>query len=858
MYRQTIENLIKQFNTNIKIGLSNDQVEIIRKNHGYNELEEAKPTPLWKKFIKNFKDFMIFILIAAAIISFVLGEKTDAFIIIAIVLINAIISTYQEMKAEESISALKSLTAPKCVVLRDGEKLEIDAKFLVPGDVVFIEAGNFVPADGRLIESSNLKMEESTLTGESLPVEKFTMQLDSENLQIGDQTNMVFTGTVVTYGNGKFIVTSIGMNTQLGKIATLINEEKESLTPLQIKLDEIGKIIGVIVLLISAIIFIVGIVQGRDTFDMFFIAVSLAVAAIPEGLPAIVTIVLALGVRRLSQKNAIIKKLPAVETLGSSSVICSDKTGTLTQNKMTVMDFFTIINKDKKTLIVSSILCNDATITSENEIGDPTETALIRYGLDNKFTQNNINAIYPRIDGLPFDSDRKMMTTVHTDKTSFVSFTKGAVDEIITRCNYILIDGIKVKLDKEKKAQVLQKNRFFAEKALRVLGFASKDYKQQPTEITSETIEDDMTFIGLLAMMDPPREEVKISIKKCQTAGIKPVMITGDHKITATVIARDLGILKNDDEVITGKELSEISDDDLINNVQNYSVYARVSPEHKVKIVKAWQSNNHVVAMTGDGVNDAPALRMADIGIAMGKVGTDVSRSAASMVLMDDNFYTIVVAIEEGRGIYSNIIKSIRYLLSCNFGEIFLLLLAMLMNLKVPLLPIHILWINLVTDSFPALALGIEPKDKNILDKSPRKKDENIFSNGLIYKIVFEGLLVGLIALGIFIYGSSINITVARTMTFLTLAFSQLVHSINVRSDDSIIFVKGLFSNKYSLYAILTSVLLQVFIVSVPFTQKMFKVTHLSFNQWIIVLLSSLIPLFVIELIKIIKSLNSK
>ncbi len=858
MYRQTIEDLIKQFNTNIKIGLSNDQVEIIRKNHGYNELEEAKPTPLWKKFIKNFKDFMIFILIAAAIISFVLGEKTDAFIIIAIVLINAIISTYQEMKAEESISALKSLTAPKCVVLRDGEKMEIDAKFLVPGDVVFIEAGNFVPADGRLIESSNLKMEESTLTGESLPVEKNTMQLDSENLQIGDQTNMVFTGTVVTYGSGKFIVTSTGMNTQLGKIATLINEEKESLTPLQIKLDEIGKIIGVIVLLISAIIFIVGIVQGRDTFDMFFIAVSLAVAAIPEGLPAIVTIVLALGVRRLSQKNAVIRKLPAVETLGSSSVICSDKTGTLTQNKMTVMDFFTMSNADKKTLIISSILCNDATITSENEIGDPTETALIRYGLDNKYTQNNINDIYPRIDGLPFDSDRKMMTTVHTDKTSFVSFTKGAVDEIITRCNYVLIDGIKVKFDKEKKTLVLQKNRFFAEKALRVLGFASKDYEQQPTEITSETIEDDMTFIGLLAMMDPPREEAKISIKKCQAAGIKPVMITGDHKITATVIARDLGILKNDDEVITGKELSEISDDDLINNVQNYSVYARVSPEHKVKIVKAWQSNNHVVAMTGDGVNDAPALRMADIGIAMGKVGTDVSRSAASMVLMDDNFSTIVVAIEEGRGIYSNIRKSIRYLLSCNFGEIFLLLLAMLMNLKVPLLPIHILWINLVTDSFPALALGVEPKDKNILDKSPRKKDEGIFSNGLIYKIVFEGLLVGLIALGIFIYGSNIDITIARTMTFLTLAFSQLVHSINVRSDDSIIFVKGLFSNKYSLYAILTSVLLQIFIVSVPFTQKLFKVTHLSFNQWIIVLLSSLIPLFVIELIKIIKSLNSK
>ncbi|MEA3423810.1 MAG: calcium-translocating P-type ATPase, PMCA-type [Bacillota bacterium] len=858
MYRQTIEDLIKQFNTNIKIGLSNDQVEPIRENHGYNELEEKKPPPLWKKFFKNFKDFMIFILIAAAVISFALGEKTDAFIIIAIVLINAVISTYQEMKAEESISSLKSLTATKCVVLRNGEKIELDTRFLVPGDIVYIEAGNFVPADGRLIESSNLKIEESTLTGESVPVEKSTIQLDADNLQIGDQVNMVFTGTIVTYGSGKFLITSTGMKTQLGKIATLISEDKETLTPLQIKLDEIGKIIGVIVLLISAIIFIVGIVQGRDTFDMFFIAVSLAVAAIPEGLPAIVTIVLALGVRRLSQKNAVIRKLPAVETLGSSSVICSDKTGTLTQNKMTVMDFFTMSDKDKKTLIISSILCNDATITSENEIGDPTETALIRYGLDNEFTQNNINAIYPRIDGLPFDSDRKMMSTVHADNTSFISFTKGAVDEIITRCNYILIGGIKAKFDKEKKDKILQKNKFFAEKALRVLGFASKDYEQLPSEITSITIEDDMTFIGLLAMMDPPREEAKISIKKCLAAGIKPVMITGDHKITATVIARDLGILKNDDEIITGNELSDISDEDLIDSVQNYSVYARVSPEHKVKIVKAWQSNNQVVAMTGDGVNDAPALRMADIGIAMGKVGTDVSRNAASMVLMDDNFSTIVLAIEEGRGIYSNIKKSICYLLSCNFGEIILLLLAMLMNLKVPLLPIHILWINLVTDSFPALALGVEPKDKNILGKSPRKKDEGIFSNGLIYKITFEGLLVGLIALGIFIYGLSIDITVARTMTFLTLAFSQLVHSINVRSDDSIIFIKGLFSNKYSLYAILTSVILQVFIVSIPLTQKLFKVTHLSFNQWTIVILSSLIPLFVIELFKIIKSLSSK
>lgn len=858
MYNLPIDTIIKKLNTHIKNGLTTDQVTSNHDTFGYNVLDHRKPTPLWKKFLNNFKEFMIIILMVASVISFFIGEKTDAVIIIMIVILNGVISTYQEMKAEESIESLKSLTTPSCVVIRNSQKMEIKAEDLVPGDIVFIEAGNFIPADGRLIQITSLKVEESTLTGESVPVEKNIDIIEGENIPIGDQLNSVFSGTIVTYGSGTFVVTSIGMKTQLGKIADLISEEKLTMTPLQVKLKEIGKIIGIIVLIVSTLIFTLGIIQGRDLFEMFFTAVSLAVAAIPEGLPAIVTIVLALGVRRLSQKNAVIRKLPAVETLGSSSVICSDKTGTLTQNKMAIMDTYYQSESDKEALIVCSLLCNDASLTKEQEIGDPTETALLRYGMQEDYHIESLTDKYPRTNGIPFDSVRKMMTTIHQSEDTFVSYTKGAVDELLNRCSSVLIDGKIMPLNDSLIEEIVDKNQSFATDALRVLAFAKKDWSDLPEDITSETIENDLVFLGLLAMMDPPREEVKLAIDNCHRAGIRPVMITGDHLITAKAIAEELGILREGDKIISGQDLHVMSDEAFAENIEQYSVYARVSPEHKVKIVKAWQSKGHVVAMTGDGVNDAPALRMAEIGIAMGKVGTDVSRNAAAMVLMDDNFATIIAAIEEGRSIYSNIRKSIRYLLSCNFGEIFLLLVAMLMNLQVPLLPIHILWVNLVTDSFPALALGVEPKDMGLLNRPPRAKNESLFSNGLFYKIALEGLLVGSISLAIYIYALDFSLEVARTMTFLTLSFSQLIHSINVRSSDSVVFKKGLLTNKYSLYAIAVSLTLQLTIVFIPFTRSVFKIVSLPLNLWMIVILSSLIPLILVEMIKLIKSAISR
>ena len=858
MYNLSIYTIIKQLNTHIKNGLTTDQVTSNHDTFGYNVLDHRKPTPLWKKFLNNFKEFMIIILMIASVISFFIGEKTDAVIIIMIVLLNGIISTYQEMKAEESIESLKSLTTPSCVVMRNSQKMEIKAEDLVPGDIVFIEAGNFIPADGRLIDITSLKVEESTLTGESVPVEKNIDLIEGENIPIGDQLNSVFSGTIVTYGSGTFVVTSIGMKTQLGKIADLISEEKLTMTPLQVKLKEIGKIIGIIVLIVSTLIFTLGIIQGRDLFEMFFTAVSLAVAAIPEGLPAIVTIVLALGVRRLSQKNAIIRKLPAVETLGSSSVICSDKTGTLTQNKMTIMDTYYQTETDKDALIICSLLCNDASLTKEQEIGDPTETALLRYGVKEDYHIETLIEKYPRSNGIPFDSVRKMMTTIHQSEDTFISYTKGAVDELLNRCSSIMMDGKIMPLNDSLIQEIVDKNQSFATNALRVLAFAKRDWSSLPEDISTDTIENNLVFLGLLAMMDPPREEVKQAIENCHRAGIKPVMITGDHLITAKAIAEELGILREGDEIISGQDLQLISDEELTQNIEKYSVYARVSPEHKVKIVKAWQSKGHVVAMTGDGVNDAPALRMAEIGIAMGKVGTDVSRNAAAMVLMDDNFATIIAAIEEGRSIYSNIRKSIRYLLSCNFGEIFLLLIAMLMNLQVPLLPIHILWVNLVTDSFPALALGVEPKDLGLLNHPPRKKNESLFSDGLFYKIALEGLLVGAISLAIYIYALNFSLEIARTMTFLTLSFSQLIHSINVRSADSVVFKKGLFTNKFSLYAIAVSLVLQLTIIFIPFTRSIFKIVSLPLNLWMIVILSSLIPLILVEIIKLIRSAISK
>ncbi len=719
-----------------------------------------------------------------------------------------------------------------------------------------------------MIESSSLKIEESALTGESVPVEKQEGVIDKTNLAVGDQGNMVFSGTVITYGRGQFVVTATGMDTEIGKIAHMMMETKEEKTPLQEKLHEIGKVLGLLVLGVCVVIFGLGMFQGRDLFDMFFTAVSLAVAAIPEGLPAVVTIVLALGVVRLSKENAVIRKLPAVETLGSSSVICTDKTGTLTQNKMTVVSLYTLdgykeisqkdmdISTAEKDLITGLVLCNDASVEGDKEIGDPTETALVRLGLDVDLSKESLEGQMPRVSELPFESDRKMMTTIHQVDGGLMAYTKGATDEMLQRCSLIVVGGQVVTLTETHKATILEQNEAMGGKALRVLGLAKRQWSSVPEDLTSATLESQLVFMGLVGMIDPPRDQAKASMTTCKEAGIRPVMITGDHKITATAIASELGILREGDQVMTGSELNQLTQEELNDRVEYVSVYARVSPEHKVKIVKAWQSKNQVVAMTGDGVNDAPALQMAEIGTAMGKVGTDVSRNAADMVLMDDNFATIVSAVREGRGIFQNIRRTIRYLLSCNIGEIILLFFAMVLNMPVPLIPIHILWVNLVTDSFPALALGVEPMDDDIMSRPPRPKGESVFADGLMKKLVLEGAMVGSISLAVFIYAQQFGLVTAQTMTFLTIAFSQLTHSINVRSDQSVLFGKGLLTNKLSLGAIALSASLQAIVVSVPALQGIFKVTSLTGNQWTVVLLASLIPLVVVEGLKFIGSMS--
>ena len=858
LYKKTSSEIIESLNSNAATGLSDEQVTEKQQKFGYNQFAEEKKTSIFVKFLSNFKDFMIIILMIAGIISFFLGDEIDTILIFAIVIINSVIGTFQELKAEKAIESLKELSAPKTIVIRCNNKIEISSSELVPGDIVVLESGNYVPADGRIIDSFSMKVDESILTGESVSIDKDSSVITEPELALGSQLNMVFSGTIVTYGRGKYVVTAIGMNTEIGKIASLIMSEKEGLTPLQIKLKEIGKLLGILVLGISAVIFFLGIYQHRDVFEMFLSAVSLAVAAIPEGLPSIVTIVLALGVQRLSQKNAVIRKLPAVETLGSSSVICSDKTGTLTQNKMTVVKTYvdkklfdisstkeSTIDIANKMLIEAIVLCNDSTLENDKLLGDPTETALIRFGYDYGYIKEDLEHIKMRINELPFDSERKMMSTIHQNESKYIMYTKGAFDELVNICPTILINGKIETLTEAILEDLTSKNELLAEKAIRVLAVAYKSIE----DLTSANIatESDLTFIGLVGMIDPPRKEVKESIKICINAGIRPVMITGDHKTTALAIAKQLGIFNIGDKYLTGKDLSAMSQDELNKTVDNYSVYARVSPEHKVKIVKAWQSRNKVVAMTGDGVNDAPALKIAEIGVAMGKVGTDVSRNAADMILVDDNFTTIVSAIEEGRTIFSNIRKSIRYLLSCNIGEVVLLIFAMLFNLNVPLLPMHILWVNLVTDSFPALALGLEPSEKNVMKQKPREKNESIFANNLAYKIILEGFFIGVISLGVYAYSLRFGLEVARTMAFMTIVFTQLSHSINVRSNKSILFDKGLTSNKYSLIAIMVSSALQIAIATFSPLQAIFKLSNLNSNQWLIVVLAGLLPLIIIE-----------
>ncbi|AEM79567.1 calcium-translocating P-type ATPase, SERCA-type [Thermoanaerobacter wiegelii] len=864
-WNMDVEEIKKELETDDKNGLTQHQANERLLKYGKNILKEKKRKSIFSLFIEQFQDYMVIILIIASIISFFLGETTDAVIILAIVILNALLGTIQENNAEKSLEALKKLSQPLAKVIRDGKVMEVEASSLVIGDIVLIEAGNIIPADGRLIEAKNLKVDEAILTGESVPVDKVDTVIENEDIPLGDRLNLVYMGTTVTYGRGKLIVIATGMDTEMGKVAGLIENERDVKTPLQLKLEELSKYLGTAALLISAVIFAIGVLQKRPAFDMFMTAVSLAVAAIPEGLPAIITVTLALGVQKMIKKNAIIRKLPAVETLGSTSVICSDKTGTLTQNKMTVVKFYTNdrkVNADKDEvkqedyfLFKNAALCTDAFIDETGKgIGDPTEVALVAVLNDVVgLKKADIEKEFPRIAELPFDSDRKMMSTIHAmDNGGFRLITKGALDNIIQRSKYILKDNKILPLDEIERNRLSFINEEMGKEALRVIAVAYKDIKEIPKNLSSNEMEKDLIFIGLIGMIDPPRLEAKHSVEICKKAGIKPVMITGDHKITASAIARELGILEDNDEAVTGKELDRISDEELKERIKRIPVFARVSPEHKMRIVKAWQKNGAVVAMTGDGVNDAPALKQADIGVAMGITGTDVAKEAADMVLTDDNFATIVAAIKEGRTIFTNIKKAIHYLLTCNLGEIVVLFIATILGMPMPLKPIHILWVNLITDSLPALALGFEPAEKDIMEKKPRPKGESIFAGGLAYRIPLEGMLIGLVTLIAFIIGLKQNIETARTMAFAVLTLSQLAQALNVRSDKSV-FKIGLFTNKYMVFALIVSILLQVIVIVTPLN-TIFGLRNINIYDWDIIIAMSILPLLVMEVVKFFKN----
>ena len=901
-FHKSVDETKEYFKLDEENGLSNEQVNENRQKYGTNELQTKKKKSTFVKFLEQFKDFMIIVLIIAAIISGVVGYIegegiTDSIIILIVVILNAVIGVIQENKAEKSVEALQKLSAHVSKVIRNGKMEVIPAKELVPGDIVVLDTGDYVPADLRIIEAVNLKSQEASLTGESVPVEKSANTIEQEEVDLGDRENMLFSSSLITYGRGKGIVVETGMNTEVGKIAGIINSAEETQTPLQEKLNKLGKTLGIAALVICAIIFVIGLLYGKDPIEMFMTAVSLAVAVIPEGLAAVSTIVLAIGVQRMVKRHAIVKKLPAVETLGSTTVICSDKTGTLTQNKMTVEKIFyngklldaeevkQNIDTNLEKLVYISMLCNDTKISANNELtGDPTETALVDMGFNLQF-EKNIYDKNPRIKEIPFDSDRKLMTTVNKINNKYVVLTKGGVDELLAKCNKYLYDG-EERNDLENYKKVITKNNEdMAKDALRVLSMAYKEIDHEPTDEEMKNIEQDLIYVGMVGMIDPPRLEVKDAVDKCKKAGIKTVMITGDHKITAIAIAKSLGILQSEEEALTGAELEKMSDEDLTKNIRKYSVYARVSPEHKVRIVKAWQANGEIVAMTGDGVNDAPALKTADIGCAMGIVGTDVSKEAADVILTDDNFATIVSSVEEGRRIYDNILKAIQFLLSSNVGEVITLFVAILItpllgnlfgidiNLIVPLLPIHILWINLVTDSLPALALAVDPPQKDVMDRKPNK-NKSVFTKGMIWRIVYQGILIGVITIVAFIVGlatpdenlpvieeltnEEIKVEIGQTMAFCVLAFSQLVHVFNVRDNKTSIFKTGIFSNKQLILAVLASAALMLGILLIPALRHVFSIPVLPVGNILEIVVLSLMPLIVVELFKLIKINTSK
>lgn len=896
-FAKDVKEVEQKLGTDLKKGLSSDEVVKRQEKYGFNELKAAKKKTLLQRFLDQFKDFSIIILIIAAIVSGAVGIAngegvTDTIIIMIVVIVNAIIGVSQEAKAEKSLEALQKLTDHAAKVIRNENITVIPAKELVPGDIVVLDTGDYIPADLRVIEAVNLKAQESSLTGESVPVEKNIEKIENNEVGIGDRVNMLFSSSLVTYGRGKGIVVETGMTTEVGKIAGMINDVEKQETPLQTKLNKLGKTLGIVALAICVFIFIVGLIQGKEPIGMFMTAVSLAVAAIPEGLAAVSTIVLAIGVQKMVKKNAIVKRLPAVETLGSATVICSDKTGTLTQNKMTVKKIFwndairdldnigeNEIDEELKKLVYANMLCNDTKISNEGELtGDPTETALV----DMAFKLDFDPSIYdrtPRIEEVPFDSERKLMTTVNKVDDDYVVYTKGGIDELLKRCNsYEINNNVNNDLGAYIN-KIRQENEKMAKEALRVLGCAYKVIDHFPSKEEMKNIENNLTFIGMVGMIDPPRQEAKVAVEKCKTAGIKTVMITGDHKITATAIARELGILENDDEAITGQDLENMTDEELEKNVRHYSVYARVSPEHKVRIVKAWQKNGEIVAMTGDGVNDSPALKTSDIGCAMGVVGTDVAKEAADVILTDDNFATIVSAVEEGRRIYDNILKVIQFLLSSNIGEIVVLFLATLLtplfanwfgitditHLEI-LLPIHILWINLVTDSLPALALAFDPANSDIMTRKPAKPDKGIFTKAMTWRIIYQGIMIGLLTLAAYAIGLAttnepINgltleqskIEVGQTMAFVTLALSELVHVFNVRDNKKSIFKTKVFNNKKLVWAIIASAALMFVILLIEPLRNIFSIPILPTQNILELVCLIFAPIVIVEIFKLLK-----
>ena len=851
---------LKSLGTNEKIGLSDEEVKQRQEKYGKNKLQEKKKESLFIKFLKQFNDFMIIILIIASIISAVVskmqGENdyVDSIIIIGIVVFNALMGVIQEAKAEKSIEALKQMTPQLAKVIRNGKKIEINAEELVKGDIIELEAGNYVPADCRILESHNLKIEESSLTGETEPSLKDADIICKKDIPLGDMKNMAFMASITVNGHGKAVVTDTGMNTKVGQIANMIIEDEAPVTPLQKKLGEVGKILGLACLAICIIIFVMGLIKHIEPVEIFMTSVGLAVAAIPEGLPAIVTIMLSIGVTKMAKKNSIIRKLPAVETLGSSNVICSDKTGTLTQNKMKVVD---VRSQNKKFIIELATLCTDCEISVENGnrivSGEPTEKAIVEEGINIGILKNELEMLMPRVNEVPFDSNRKMMTTIHRIGNKYRVITKGAPDVLLQRCTKEVLEANNsnnIRVQALQISKIQSDNRQMAQKALRVIAVAYKDIDFLPSKIDSANIENNLTFVGLIGMIDPPREGVKEAVKTCQNAGIKTVMITGDHLETAKAIAKDLGILGLRDKAITGQELDKMTQNQLEKNIKEYSVFARVTPEHKVRIVKAWQRNGAVVAMTGDGVNDSPALKNADIGIAMGKNGTDVAKNAADIILIDDNFVTIVEAVKQGRNIYDNIKKAIHFLIATNIGEIVTIFMGLVLGLKSPLLAIQLLWINLVTDSLPAIALGLENPEKDIMNRKPVNSKKGIFADGLWNKIIVEGIMIGVLTLVSFSIGNKYyGLEVGRTMAFLSIGFLELVHSFNVKNEKSI-FEVGLFENKYLLGSFILGVLIQAIVVVIPALANIFEVVPLNMTQWIITIAISILPIPVIELQK--------